>query len=237
MLFAAGRFDRPVRVRRKVTRSQRRYNDLIVRSEQSRLVLLRNLRWAVLRFSGPHAKGDVTIENRREFWKRLDGYAVLLSTVKYLNGRKQNWGVVGKYQRPKTKTLRLVIGVHMPARVEGALRRDERTVETRAWMESLYRLGAEVEFLKAKHPGVRIDVVGDWNVHVADAYFRTLISTGLGLRPAKPVDERGNELRWKDVPGTHHHRVIDWGWSTDPDATCRVRAATPASDHHPVRIN
>lgn len=237
MLFAAGRFDRPIRIRRKVTRNQRRYNDLIGRSEQRRAVLMRNPRWGVLRFPGPHAKGDVSIDNRRAQWKRTDGYAVLLSKVLYLNGRKQNWGVVGEYQSRTSKTLRLLIAVHMPARVEADLRRDKTTTETTAWLESLDRLGAEVTWLRERRPGVRLDVVGDWNVNIQNPYFRNLISAALGLTPARPVDERGNEICWKDLPGTHNHRTIDWCWSTDPDLTCRVRAATPASDHHPIRID
>lgn len=238
MLHASGRFDRPILVRRRVARQQRKHSWLIVRTEQKAASVFRTLAWAVLRTPGRYAKGDVTIEHRRTKWQRLDGYAVLLSKVRYLSGRKKNWAVVGVYKARASKRLRVIIGIHMPARVESALRSGVSSAEARAWQESLVRLSAEIGHLRAKYPTARLDVVGDWNVAVENPYFRNLISAHLGgLTPATPIDEDGRRLLWKNVQGTHGARVIDWDWSTDEDATGLVRPLNPASDHHPISVD
>lgn len=230
MLLASGRFDRPTRVRRRVIREQRRTESLIVRTEQSVLTVLRNVVWGVLHRPGLFAKGDVSIEHRRRVWLRLRGYALLLSNRRYLGGRKKCWAAVGVYMHRETKRIRIVIGVHMPARVETALLRGESTVDTQVWMESLDRLGEEVAALRKRYPDARLDVAGDWNVDVTLLHFRTLISKTLDLYVNHPL------RAWIMTPGTHGDRPIDWGWSTEEGTQCRVLPITGASDHHPVKI-
>ena len=235
MLSASGRYDRKVKIRRKVTRKQRQHARLIVRTETRRLTLLRNLRWGVLRKPGPKARGDVTIEHHRRIWRRTAGYAVRLSAQTYLGGAKQCWGLVGVYKQRHGDRIRIVVGVHMPARVEYLLRVGRASRDTTAWMQALRALGCLVDNLRREHPAAEIVVTGDWNVCMRDGHFRALIAKELRLTAAAPVNAKGNRIPWFKVPGTHGRRVIDWAF-TNTHALCAVLPITPASDHRPIDL-
>lgn len=230
MIYASGRYDRPRKRRRRITRRQRRDTSMIGRSEMSSGVDMRGPVWGLVRKPGRAGKGDCSIEHRRRVWKRIHAEALQLSTLRYLGGRKQCWATAAVYRHRKNDRVRVVVVVHMPARVEPAFLRRRTTVDTRAWDQALVTLSREVESLRREHPRADVYVVGDWNVNLRNPAFRHRIERALGLDAVHPVGG------WGGIDGTHgHSRVIDWAFS-NREAWCWVLPKTPASDHRPIEI-
>ncbi|WP_067428562.1 endonuclease/exonuclease/phosphatase family protein [Nocardioides jensenii] len=208
---------------------------MITRTEATTGTQFRTKAWGVFRKPGPRARGDVTVEHHRTPWKRLAGYAVRLSSKRYLGGKKECWAAVTVYRLRGSDRTRVVVGVHMPARVEGPLLRGTNTVDTNAWTDALAQLGRLVAELREKCPHAEIVVVGDWNVNLRNKHFRDLIARQLRLTAAAPVNSNGKRIPWSRVRGTHGGRVIDWAF-TNRHTTVKVLPSNAASDHRPIDI-
>lgn len=241
LIHASGRFDRPVRARRRIARQQRRDAALIARTEATAPTVFRTRRWAVLRKPGKTARGDCTIEHRRKRWRRLSGRAVLLSPA-YRHGRRC-WALVARMQRRHDGYELTIITAHLPASVEAQVRRLARvkTAEGRArvaldlqgaaWVAAVAGLREVIEQERARRPRATIVVTADWNINLRSPVQRRYLQSLLGetvtlARPSRP---------WSKMPGTHGGRVIDWAACSRP-AVVTVLDGSSASDHRPIRV-
>lgn len=234
LIHASGRFDRNIRLRRRVAGAQRKHTNLITRTEVTALTVKRGRWWGVLRKPGRAARGDCSIEHRRGVWKRDHGYVTRVSRS-YRLGRRC-WVLVGRYRRDNGHLV-TVITAHLPATVETTLRRrvDNPAVrldsQASAWLEAMAGIRKVIEAEHRERPHATIVVTADWNIDLRRAWARQLLQHELGNLVTLAEPDRD----WDDMPGTHGRRVIDWAACSKPSVV-KVLGRTDASDHQPIRV-